>query len=96
MGLKKLDIIVYADWLGMDSPVEIGVLTAHYGKGRKSFSFEYNSQWLKSKEQFFFDPEIRWYSGPQYSTNENFGIFLDSMPDTWGTYFNEKKRSSTS
>ncbi len=84
MGLKKLDIIVYADWLGIDTPKEIGVLTAHYGKGRKSFSFEYDSNWLKSKEQFLLDPEINWYSGPQYSRDENFGIFLDSMPDTWG------------
>ena len=31
------------------------------------------------------DPDITWYTGPQYSNGkENFGVFLDSMPDTWG------------
>ena len=31
------------------------------------------------------DPDIQFYSGPQYPNNkENFGVFFDSMPDTWG------------
>ena len=31
------------------------------------------------------DPDIQFYRGPQFPNNkENFGIFLDSMPDTWG------------
>ena len=31
------------------------------------------------------DPDIQLYGGPQYpNQKENFGIFLDSMPDTWG------------
>lgn len=31
------------------------------------------------------DPDLDFFSGAQYPTNkENFGIFLDSMPDTWG------------
>lgn len=31
------------------------------------------------------DPDIAWYTGPQYPTGkENFGVFLDSMPDMWG------------
>jgi serine/threonine-protein kinase HipA len=31
------------------------------------------------------DPDLGWYSGPQYPNNkDNFGIFLDSMPDSWG------------
>jgi serine/threonine-protein kinase HipA len=31
------------------------------------------------------DPDLGWYSGPQYPNNkENFGIILDSMPDSWG------------
>jgi serine/threonine-protein kinase HipA len=61
------------------------VLSAHFGKGKKAFSFAYDKEWLKGKEQLLFDPDIEFYSGPQYPTNkENFGIFLDSMPDTWG------------
>ena len=69
----------------MPEPKNIGILSAHYGKGKKAFSFEYNKEWLKSKQQMLLDPDIQFYSGPQYPNNkENFGVFLDSMPDTWG------------
>lgn len=31
------------------------------------------------------DPDIGWYSGLQFPGNkDNFGVFMDSMPDTWG------------
>lgn len=85
MGVNKIDILVYANWKGMIEPKLIGLLSAHHGKGRKSFSFEYDKEYLKSKERFLLDPDIGWYSGSQFPTGkDNFGIFLDSMPDTWG------------
>ncbi len=85
MAAHKTDIFVYAHWLGMPEPKLIGVLSAHQGKGRKSFGFEYDKDWLKSNQSFLLDPDIRYFSGPQFpSLKENFGIFLDSMPDTWG------------
>ena len=85
MSSAKTDIYVYAHWVGMSEPVIIGVLSAHQGKGRKSFSFEYDEKWLQGKSVFLLDPDIKLYSGPQYPINkENFGVFLDSMPDTWG------------
>lgn len=85
MGTSKTDIFVYAHWQGMPDPKLIGILSAHQGKGRKSFSFEYDTEYLKSKERFLLDPDIGWYSGSQFpGDKENFGIFLDSMPDTWG------------
>ena len=85
MGTGKTDIFVYAHWQGMPDPKLIGTLSAHQGKGRKSFSFEYNTEYLKSKERFLLDPDIGWYSGVQFpGDKENFGIFLDSIPDTWG------------
>jgi serine/threonine-protein kinase HipA len=81
----KLDIFVYAHWKGLPKPKLIGVLSAHYAKGRKAFGFEYDKEWIKSKQQLLLDPDIQFYSGPQYPNNkENFGIFIDSMPDTWG------------
>lgn len=49
---------MFAHWLGMKDPKLIGILSAHQGKGRKSFSFEYDTAWLKSKEQFLLDPDI--------------------------------------
>lgn len=85
MSTNKKDIIVFADWQGMPEPKRIGILSAHQAKGKKAFSFEYDPQWLQSKEQFLLDPDIAWFKGAQYPTGkENFGVFLDSMPDTWG------------
>lgn len=85
MKTDKIDILVYADWKGMAAPQFMGTLSAHRGKGRKSFSFEYSPEWILSPEQFLLDPDIGWFSGPQYPGNkDNFGVFLDSMPDTWG------------
>jgi len=85
MGANKTDIFVYAHWKGMPEPKLIGTLSAHQGKGRKVLSFEYDKVYLKSKERFLLDPDIGWYSGSQFPAGkENFGIFLDSMPDTWG------------
>lgn len=85
MAIKKINLFVYAHWQGMVEPKLIGTLSAHQGKGRKSFSFEYDKYWIKSEQQFLLDPDIQWFSGQQFpNQKENFGIFLDSMPDTWG------------
>ncbi len=85
MATNKTDIYVFAHWEGMAAPECIGILSAHHAKGRKAFSFEYDKNWLKTKEQKLIDPDIQFYSGQQFPNNkENFGIFLDSMPDTWG------------
>lgn len=85
MATGKFDIYVFADWAALEKPTLVGVLSAHFAKGKKAFSFEYDKYWLKTDAQRLLDPDIDFYSGPQYPTNkENFGIFLDSMPDTWG------------
>jgi len=85
MATNKTDIYVYAHWLGLAEPALLGILSAHQAKGRKAFSFEYDKNWLKSNAQRLIDPDIQFYSGQQFPNNkENFGIFLDSMPDTWG------------
>lgn len=85
MARGKFDIYVFADWFWLESPTLVGVLSAHFAKGKKAFSFEYEKDWLKRDGQRLLDPDIEFYSGPQYPTNkENFGIFLDSMPDNWG------------
>lgn len=89
---SKTDIWVYAHWKSLSVPVCIGVLSAHQAKGHKAFSFEYHPDWLNSKAQRIIDPDIMWFSGPQYPVNkENFGIFLDSMPDRWGRTLLKRK-----
>ncbi len=85
MATAKTDILVYAHWKGMAHPMKIGILSAQQAKGRKAISFTYHDDWLQSKEQQLLDPGIDWYSGPQYpGGKENFGMIMDSMPDTWG------------
>lgn len=69
----------------MPDPKLIGMLSAHFAKGKKAFSFEYDKTWIKSQQQQLLDPDIQFFSGAQFPNNkENFGVFLDSMPDTWG------------
>lgn len=85
MPQNKFNIYVFAHWKGMTEPKLIGILSAHFAKGKKAFSFEYDKQWIKSEEQRLLDPDIQFFSGTQFPNNkENFGVFLDSMPDTWG------------
>lgn len=81
----KTNIYVYAHWKDIQDPKLIGILAAQQAKGKKAFSFEYDKSWLKTEQKFLLDPDIQLYGGPQYpNQKENFGIFLDSMPDTWG------------
>ncbi len=82
---KKTDIFVFAHWLEMNEAKLMGILSAHQGKGRKAFSFRYDAEWLEMEKQLFLDPDIAWHSGDQFPNGkENFGVFLDAMPDTWG------------
>jgi len=85
MTATKTYIWVYAHWKGMDAPICIGVISAQQSKGSRIFGFEYDKDWLRSDQVFLLDPEIGLYSGTQYpDKKDNFGIFMDSMPDTWG------------
>lgn len=85
MAGNKTDIYVYADWQELGGPQLMGVLSAHQAKGRKAFSFTYDKQWLRSGNQYLIDPDLQFFAGQQFANGkENFGVFLDSMPDTWG------------
>lgn len=94
MATGKLDIYVFAHWKPMQEPQLIGTLSALNAKGKKAFSFEYDKNWINSKNQMLLDPDIQFYGGPQYPNNkENFGVFLDSMPDTWGRTLMKRRAS---
>ena len=62
MATGKQDIYIYAHWKGLEEPQLMGVLSALYAKGKKAFSFEYDKDWLKSKEQMLLDPDIQFFS----------------------------------
>jgi serine/threonine-protein kinase HipA len=91
MATARTEIFVYAHWLGMPEPKYIGLLVAQQAKGRKAFSFEYDVDRIRSQRQQLLDPDIAWFNGPQYPNGkENFGVFMDAMPDTWGKKNSEK------
>lgn len=87
MPQDKTAIYVFAHWVGMKEPQLMGVLSAHQTRGgRKNFSFEYAQEWFLYEKPLIIDPDLELYEGPQYpkSDEQNFGVFLDSMPDRWG------------
>ncbi len=85
MAIYKRDIFVFADWKEMNTPAMVGTLSAQQARGKKAFSFQYDDTWLRSKQWQHLDPDLGFYSGPQYPhSKENFGLMMDSMPDTWG------------
>lgn len=59
------------------------------------FSFEYAETWLQSGNVQNLDPDLQWYSGPQYlgEGKSNFGIFLDSSPDRWGCMLIDRREA---
>lgn len=96
MGTGNTVIWVYADWIGLNGPECVGVFTAQQAKGKKAFSFEYDKNWLLRPEKYLLDPDISWFSGRQYpSGKENFGVIMDSMPDTWGRTLMRRKAAQT-
>lgn len=95
MSTKQKVIIVYAHWKGMDKPECMGTLSVSHVRGKEIFSFEYNSDWLKTDTGYSLDPDLQKYTGPQYTKTDkpNFGIFLDSSPDRWGRVLMKRREA---
>jgi serine/threonine-protein kinase HipA len=89
------EILVYADWDGLETPQFIGTLFFAYSRGKEIFSFKYNKEWLQSSFVQEIDPDLGLYPGIQYLRDEksNFGVFLDSSPDRWGQVIMDKRES---
>ena len=81
---QSKDIFVYIDL--QQVPILIGILHCEVVRGKEVFSFELDSDWLKSKNFRQLDPDLVRFAGFQYLKEEkvNFGVFLDSSPDRWG------------
>lgn len=95
MAGQKTDIWVYAHWQGISEPVLMGMLSAQEARGHLAWSFSYDNNWLQTQSRRQLDPDLQWYSGPQYAPakSPNFGLFLDSMPDTWGRTLMQKREA---
>lgn len=79
-------IEVWADWALLGGPTLMGTLFATPSRGKEIFSFEYDSDWLAGPHAQSLDPALGLFGGPQYAptSQDNFGVFLDSCPDRWG------------
>jgi serine/threonine-protein kinase HipA len=95
MASTHKDILVYADWQGIDKPSLVGTLAADVVKGIEIFSFEYTTEWLQSKHAMSLDPDLQLYGGRQYIRDEkpNFGLFMDSSPDRWGRVLMKRREA---
>ena len=54
------------------------------GWGYPLHRFAYDLEWLQASHELPIDPELKLFSGEQFSDKHNFRIFLDSCPDRWG------------
>lgn len=91
-------IEVWVDWSGLGQPTLMGILYATPGRSKEIFSFEYDTQWLRSGLAQNLDPSLQLYTGPQYSSSQkaNFGVFLDSSPDRWGRTLMDRREAQLS
>lgn len=93
---NKRSVSVYAHWLGMENPSLMGILHSDRLKGKEIFSFEYDRNWLQNGPAQLLDPNLQLYTGLHYLKEEqdNFGIFLDSSPDSWGRILMRRKEAA--
>ncbi len=82
----RRDVFVFTHWEGMDEPVLTGTLHSELLRGKEIFSFEYDNNWLHSDYAHQLDPDLQLYPGLHFLQEDklNFGLFLDSSPDSWG------------
>lgn len=93
---NKRSIRVYANWLGMEEPIIMGILYSDRLKGKEIFSFEYDGDWLQNGPAQLLDPNLQLYSGLHYldESQDSFGIFLDSSPDRWGRILMRRREAA--
>ncbi|PZE18242.1 type II toxin-antitoxin system HipA family toxin [Putridiphycobacter roseus] len=74
----------------------MGELVSERLKGKEIFSFEYDNDWLQSNNGQLLDPELQLYAGKQHLTGDktNFGLFLDSSPDRWGSLLMRRREAA--
>lgn len=92
---EKKEILIYADWIGLNGSVQMGTLIATPSRGKEIFSFEYSKEWLQSGFNHLLDPDLQFFPGQYFPRDEkqNFGLFLDSCPDRWGRILMKRKEA---
>ena len=59
-----MDILVYADWKGLEALTYMGILSVSHTRGHAIFSFSYDERWIKSGKAQNRDPDLQLYDGP--------------------------------
>ena len=79
-------LVVYADFDWLDSPKIIGELGYESLRGSDSYSFKFDTGWLRTYGELFLSADLNNYPGYQYTKPEKdiFGCFSDALPDRWG------------
>jgi hypothetical protein len=68
------EIEVWADWRELGAPQRMGYLRSTPSRGKEVFSFSYDQAWLDAGHSRQLDPDLRFFSGPQYlSRNDALG-----------------------
>jgi len=90
-----MDILVYADWKGLETPTLMGLLSVIHTRGHAVFTFSYDKLWIKADKAQNLDPDLQLYDGPQFlaGSKPNFGLFLDSSPDRWGRVLMDRREA---
>ena len=91
---------IYVYFSANRNDILMGKLYIENLRGKEIYSFEYDEKYLSDeKNNIYIDPEIKFYSGRQWKTNDivnsSFGIFLDSAPDRWGRLLLKRKENET-
>lgn len=60
------EILVYADWTGLDGPCFIGKLSIDLSHGEEVYRFEFSKKWLESGRLVELDPDLSLFPGPLY------------------------------
>ncbi len=77
-----------------DNETLLGTLYVNNVRGSKTFSFEFDYDWLKNNEcAAMLDSELSFILGRQYSNKKMFGIFEDACPDRWGRLLIQKREN---
>ena len=89
-------IFVYEQW-SEGSPVLMGRLFAESLRGKETYAFEYDREWLAKNAAglSFLDPDLFLFQGRQYVPlgKRLFGVFSDSCPDRWGRLLIRRKEA---
>jgi serine/threonine-protein kinase HipA len=92
---EAFEVFLASTELGVQQ--QVGTLYRHPVRTDLAASFEYDHEWLASRQAFMLDPRLELWNGEQHppANSPAFGIFMDSAPDRWGRVLMERREAAT-